>query len=228
MHRCADAALPQRHDGKCCAVKVYADRAGRAMNQVLGDVLVLGWLLVWIWAGKQLHDVIARLALPGEKAEAAGRHLEGSLNDAAKNVGDLPLAGDKLRKPLDEGAASGREFAEAAQSYQDAVADLAVLAGVLVAVAPIVLLLAVWLPRRIAWITAASATSRLLRDDAGAADLLALRALAARPLHELARSSRATTDLMDAWRARDADVVGQLARLELDSLGVRARTRPRR
>lgn len=204
-------------------MKLYADSAGRATNQVLGDALVLGWLLLWIWAGKQLHDVIMRLAVPGEKAESAARSLQNSLTDAGANIADVPLAGDDLRKPFDKAAASGREFAQAAQAYQDTVGDVALLAGVLVALGPIVIVLALWWPRRLRWISAASAATRLLGSDPGARDLLALRALAGRPLHELAASAPDTADLMQAWRSKDAQVVDQLARLELQELGLSPR-----
>ena len=82
------------------------------------------------------------------------------------NVGDVPFAGDALRAPFDEGSGAGRDLAEAAQSYQDAVADLALLAGVLIALAPIAIVLALWLPRRVSWIATASAAKRLLRGAA--------------------------------------------------------------
>lgn len=207
-------------------MKVYADRPARAGNQLLGDALVAGWVLLWLWAGKQLHDVISSLATPGEKAEAAGRKLQSSLGDAGRKVGDLPLAGDDLRKPFDQGAASGRELAEAAQSYQESVARLAVLAGILVALAPIALVLAIWLPRRLAWIDEASAVTHLLSSHVDAVDLLALRALAHRPLHELARASGQTAGLVEAWRSRDARTIDRLARLELDVLGISHSPRP--
>lgn len=204
-------------------MKLYADRPVRATNQVLGDLLVLGWIALWVWAGFRLHDLVQALAAPGEQAENAGRTLQRSLGDAAGNVGDVPFAGDALRGPFDEGSKAGRDLAEAAQSYQDAVAKLAVLAGVLIAVAPIVIVLALWLPRRLSWIASASAARRLLRSgDDRAEDLFALRALASRPLPELARTSRRTGDLMEGWRQRDPDVVATLARLELDELGLRA------
>lgn len=203
-------------------MKLYADHPARRTNQVLSDALVAGWVLLWIWAGKQLYDLIVALAVPGEKAEAAGRDLQGSLGEAGKNIGDIPLAGDQLRKPLDGAAAAGAELADAAQAYQDTVHDLALLAGLLIALGPILVVLSVWLPRRLAWIKDASAATRLLRSHPGARDLLALRALAARPLAELLGSSREPADLIAAWRSGDSEVVERLAAIELAALGLRA------
>jgi hypothetical protein len=201
-------------------MKLYADRPFRVTNQVLGDLLVLGWIALWVWAGFRLHDLVLGLAAPGEQAEKAGRTLEHSLGDAAGNVGDVPFAGDALRAPFDEGSGAGRDLAEAAQSYQDAVADLALLAGVLIALTPIAVVLALWLPRRIGWIAAASAAKRLMRGSDHVEDLFALRGLARQPLERLARAG-GSADLMDGWRARDPDTVRALARLELDELGLR-------
>ena len=206
-------------------MKLYADRPVRVTNQVLGDALVLGWTILWVWAGVQLHDLVLGLAAPGEQAENAGRRLESSLGDAASNVGDVPLAGDALRAPFDEGAGAGADLAAAAQSYQDAVADLAVLAGVLIAVAPIAIVLTLWLPGRIAWIVTATAARRLLRDGGEhAEDLFALRGLARQPLRRLGRAG-GSADLMEGWRGRDPVVVRALAQLELDELGLRPASR---
>lgn len=208
--------------GKAWDMKLYADRPVRTANQLLGDALVVGWVALWIWAGLRLHDLVLGLAAPGEQAEEAGRTLERSLGDAAQNVGDVPFAGDALRTPFDEGSGAGRDLAEAAQSYQDAVADLALLAGVLIAAAPIAIVLAIWLPRRINWVTTASAAQRLLRGGGESGeDLFALRGLARQPLHQLARAG-GSADLMTGWRNRDPDTVRALARLELDELGLRS------
>ena len=208
--------------GKAWDMKLYADRPVRASNQVLGDLLVVAWTALWVWAGFRLHDLVLGLAAPGEQAEKAGRTLQHSLGSAAGNVGDVPFAGDALRAPFDEGSGAGRDLAEAAQSYQDKVADLALLAGVLIAAAPIVIVLAIWLPRRISWVVTASAAQRLLRGggDSGE-DLFALRGLARQPLERLSRAGGSAV-LMDGWRARDPDTVRALARLELDELGLRA------
>ncbi|MDQ1641672.1 MAG: hypothetical protein QOJ90_1023 [Actinomycetota bacterium] len=202
-------------------MKLYADRPAHATNQALGDVLVLAWIALWAWLGHALHDLVLGLAVPGQKAEEAGRSLQHGLQDAGSSLGDVPFAGDKLREPFDRAAASGGDLADAAQSYQDAVGRLAVLAGILLAVAPIIVVLGLWLPRRVAWVLAASAASRLMKTETGADDLFALRALAARPLPELARTSRRVGGLVEGWRARDPEVVQTLAQLELDDLGLR-------
>lgn len=201
-------------------MKMYAERPWHATNQLLGDLLVLAWVIFWVWLATRVQDNVGDLAGPGRDAEDAGDNLARSLHSAASRVDDIPLAGDRLRSPFDEGAGAGRDFAAAAQSYQDAVADLARLTGIAVAIIPVVILLAIWLPRRIRWIIAASAAKRLLRssaDDGRALDLFALRALVNQPLAKL---SRITQDPALAWREQDPVALESLAELELAQLGL--------
>ncbi len=201
-------------------MKVYAERPHRATGQLSGDLLVLLWVLFWVYAGTRVHERVSALAEPGREAEQAGRDLQRGLSDAAGSVDDVPVAGDALREPFDQGAGAGRGLADAARDYQEAVADLALLATVLTAAVPIVLVLARWLPRRIAWAREASAAARLLRSDGPAAlDLFALRALAQQPLPQLAGVA---PDPAAGWRAQDPAVTRDLARLELHRLGLRA------
>ena len=87
-----------------------------------------------------------------------------------------------------------------------------------VALIPILVLLWLYLPQRIAFVRRATAGQRFL--DAGAdLDLFALRAMAHQPLHVLARVD---PDPAGAWRRGEPEVIGQLARLELRSVGLRA------
>jgi hypothetical protein len=201
-------------------MKLYAERPWHATNQLLGDLLMLGWVIFWVWLATKVHDKVGDLAGPGRDAENAGDSLARSLRSAADRADDIPLAGDKLRAPFDEGAGAGQDFAAAAQSYQDAVAELAKFTAIAVAIIPVVMLLALWLPRRIRWIIAASAARRLLRSSAGddrALDLFALRALVNQPLSKL---SRITEDPAHAWRTQDPAALESLADLELAQLGL--------
>jgi hypothetical protein len=199
-------------------MKLYADRPTRLLGQLLGDLVVVILVYLAVRLGRGTHEKVAALAAPGRDAEDAARSTAGSMRDAAGNVDGAPLVGDAVAKPFTALAATSRQLAESAQAYQDSVERLAVLTGILVAAVPIVLLLAIWLPRRVAWVVEASAASRLVRRAPGAADLLAVRALARQPLRELARLE---PSVVQGWRAGDPAATAALARLELDELGLR-------
>lgn len=198
-------------------MKLYADRPVRLANQVLGDLLVLVLVFLAVRLGRAAHGRVADLAGPGRDAENVARSLDGRMRDTAGTVQDAPLVGGTLAKPFRLLATTSRDLASTAQAYQDAVERLAVLTGVLVALVPILLLLAVWLPRRISWVVEASAASRLLRGSAAGADLLAVRALARQPLQRLAALG---PDVVAGWKAGDPEATDRLARLELDELGL--------
>lgn len=207
-------------------MKLYADRPGRRLGQVLGDLLVL--LGVW-WAvrlGRGTQERVAALAEPARDAEGAARDLGGTLRGAAGEVADTPVVGGAVARPFRELAAASRNLADAAQAYQDTVADVALFAGILVAAVPVLLLLVVWAPRRLGWVVEASAATRLRRRLGVQADeLLAVRAVARAPIRRLARVDPA---VLSGWRAGDPEATRRLARLELDDLGLRAGPGPAR
>ena len=201
-------------------MKLYADRPVRLLNQLLGDVLVVVLVYLGIRLGRRAHEAVAALAEPGRDAESAARSLDGTLRGTARDVDDAPLVGGTLAKPFRALASTSRDLAVSAQSYQDTVAQVALLTGVVVAAVPILLLLALWLPRRLAWVVEASAAHRLMRAGPAAAELLAVRALARQPLRRLARLG---PDVVTGWRSGDPAATDRLARLELDELGLTAR-----
>jgi len=202
-------------------MKLYADRPLRLLNQLLGDVLVVIAVYLSVRLGQATTDRVAALAGPGREAESAARDVDGRMRDAAGGVADAPFVGGTLAKPFKALAAASRDLAATAQDYQDTVADLARLTGILVAGVPILLLLLLWLPRRASWIVEASAAHRLLRTGPAGADLLAVRALARQPLRRLAKLDPA---VVRGWKADDPAATAELARLELDELGLTPRT----
>lgn len=199
-------------------MKLYADRPRRLASQVLGDALVAVVVYVCVRAGFGAHDRVAALAGPGREAEAAARDVQGRMRGAAGDVNDAPLVGGTLAKPFRALASSSGDLAASAQSYQDRVADVALLIGVMVAAVPVVLLLALWLPRRVAWVLEASAAHRLLQAGPGAVELLAARAVARQPLRRL---SRLAPETVAGWRAGRPAATAELADLELAALGLR-------
>jgi len=201
-------------------MKLYADRPGRLLAQLLGDVLVVVAVYWALRLGRGAHEKVGALAVPGREAEEAATDLDGQLRSAANDVGDAPLVGDTLSRPFRALASTSRDLAGTARSYQDTVADVALLAGVMVALVPIVFVLAIWLPRRLSWVIEASAAKRLMRAGPAATELLAVRALAKQPLQRLARLG---PEVVTGWKAGDAAATAALASLELDELGLRQR-----
>ena len=78
-----------------------------------------------------------------------------------------------------------------------------------------------WLVLRVRFFRRKRTVSELATTPAGA-QLLALRALANRPLHQL---TAVTTDPVGAWRAADPRAIHGLAAIELRSAGIAVKTR---
>jgi hypothetical protein len=194
-------------------MKLYAETPVRRARQVAGDLFVLLWIAGWTRVGVFVHDLVEKLAGPGESVEDAGRSFAGSVGRLGRNADDLPLVGDRLRSGFETVADGGRALQRAGQAQQDAVHTLAFWLGLLLALLPILWLVGRYVPGRVAWIREATAASRL-RVAPG---LFALRALAHRPLTELARVSA------DPVADYHAGKFEGLARLELEALGLRWR-----
>ena len=197
-------------------MKLYAETAGLRARQLLGDLATLAWTAAWVAAGLTLYRLVERLAVPGARVEQAGSDFAGDVAEIQQRIGRVPVVGDQLQGPFGRLAGTGRTLAEAGATQQEVVHQLALWLGVVVAAVPVVTLLLVWLPRRVAWAREAGAASRLRMDGADL-ELFAIRAVANRPLRELRRVS---ADPAGALRAGEHQV---LADLELRALGLRAR-----
>lgn len=194
-----------------------ADPVRRAL-QLVGDLALLVWVVLWVWLARTVHDATAELAAPGRSIEESGAGMAEQLRGAGEAVADAPLIGDQLRAPLDGAGGAADQLSRAGTAQVEAVDTLAFWLGLTVALVPTLLALAFYLPARIRFVRRASAGQRFL-DSADDLDLFALRAMAHQPLHRLAAIS---PDPAGAWRAGDPDVVRRLAALELRDVGLRA------
>ncbi|MFC0506821.1 hypothetical protein [Micromonospora costi] len=198
-------------------MKIYADRFPTAARQFLTDLLVVAWVYGAIRAAMWLHDLVQKLAVPGQKLEGAGGGLADNLADAGGKVGRVPLVGDELTAPFERAAGAARALAEAGRDQQELVDQLAVALAVAVLIFPLGLVLVGWLPLRVRWMRRAGSAAKLSAAPAGR-DLLALRALATQPLGRLTRIG---PDVAESWRRGDDATVDALAALELRRLGLR-------
>ena len=196
---------------------MYADRLPTAIRQLLTDIAVVIWVYAWIRAGLWVHDLVLRLAAPGRRLQDSGTGMADNLADAGGRVGRVPLVGDDLTAPFNSAAEAANSIAEAGRQQQEVVDNLALTMALLIIAVPLALVLFLWLPKRLRWMRRAAVAAQVRNEPAGQ-DLLALRALASRPLNELAKLG---PDIAQSWRNGDAAAVQALAALELKDLGLR-------
>ena len=195
----------------------YASRPARRASQLLGDLGVAAWTIVWAVLGIVTDAAVSRLAGPARDAASTAEDLSGNFSDAAGSAAQVPGLGDQLRRPFDAASESLVTLVDAADRQVATIERLATLLGWLVFLIPVTVVLALWLPRRIRFRRQSRAAQAFL-DSTADLDLFALRALASQPLPVLARIS---PDPVAAWRSGDRTVINALAEVELARNGLR-------
>lgn len=198
-------------------LRPYASAPARRNRQLVVDVLAVLLLVGLGWLALKVHTSLDQLATPGDRLASAGAGLQENLASAAEAAGGVPFAGDQLKAAIDQASQAAAEVEDAGRRQADGARTAADWVGWAVFVLPALSLLLVWLPRRWAYARRAGQTVRIAASVEGA-DLLALRALTTQPLRRLHTVSASPAE---EWRRGDAGTIAMLARLELDSLGLR-------
>ena len=197
----------------------YATTPARLLRQVISDLVVIVWSAVWIGVGLAVHTAVSTIAEVGRQVQGGATGVAGNLNSAGDNADDFPLVGDSLAKPLRAASEAALDIAGAGQNLDTTATWLAVVLALAVAAPPILFIAMPWLFLRIRFFRRKWTAITLASTPAGE-QLLALRALANRPLARLAEVS---IDPVGAWRRDDAIAVRGLANLELRSAGIARR-----
>ena len=194
----------------------YATTPARLTAQLVSDLLIAAWITGWVLVGLAVHHAIATFATVGTQVQSGATGISENLNSAGDNADRLPLVGDAVATPLRAASAAALDLAGAGQSLNSTATWLAVVLAIAVAAPPILAVGMPWLFLRIRFFRRKWTVISLAQTPAGE-QLLALRALANRPLRKLTEVS---TDPVGAWRREDPDAVRGLAALELRSAGV--------
>lgn len=203
-------------------MKLYADLPARRTRQILWDLIGLLLIVFWIWLGNTVYHGINQLGAVGEQMESIGSSMSQNLTEMGDTLGSVPLIGDGIRAPFDAASDGALKIEQAGADQQEFVNNLAWIVAIGLVIAPIIATLAVWLIPRAAFVVSATRV-RKLAATAGGDDLLALRALARRPLTEL---SSVGPDVAQGWRRGDPDVIARLAALEKRAAGLVPRATP--
>jgi hypothetical protein len=194
----------------------YATTPGRLLLQLLSDVAVAAWTALWVVIAIAVHAAVSTIAEFGRQVEEGANGVGGNLDSAGHGASKVPWIGDELSKPLTAAGRAAHDIAGAGHHLGTTVSWLAVLLALAVAAPPILAIAMPWLVLRVRFFLRKWTAIGLTATPAGE-QLLALRALANRPLRRLAAVD---PDPVGAWRRMDAVAIRGLAALELHAAGI--------
>lgn len=194
----------------------YATTPGRLIAQLFSDLLVGTWIVLWVLVGLAVHHAVTTIAQVGIQVRDGATGIADNLGSAGQSADRIPLVGDTVAKPLRAASEAALDLAGAGQSLNSTSLWLAVLLAIAVSAPPILAVGMPWLFLRVRFFRRKWTVIALAQTPAGE-QLLALRALANRPLRRL---TEVNADPVGAWRRQDPLTVRGLAALELRSAGV--------
>jgi hypothetical protein len=169
-------------------MRLYPELRGPRTRALVADVIAIALLLIFAWAGFEVHGAVDRLAVLGEGVQASGGVIEDGFDSAADAVDGTPVVGDELADGLrSAGEGSGGEVVELGEQGEEGAHDLALVLGFVTFGLPALLVLVVWLPGRIGQVRQLHAASQVLGDQEGSERrrLLAMRAAFSLPYGQL-------------------------------------------
>jgi hypothetical protein len=194
----------------------YATTPARLLAQLISDIVVFVWTAVWVLVAIAVYDAVSTIARVGRQVETGATGVAGNLSSAGDRTDDVPLVGDALTAPLRAASEGALDIAGAGHNLDTTASWLAWVLALAVAAPPILFVAMPWLFLRLRFFRRKWTALALAATPAGE-QLLALRALANRPLAKLAGIS---ADPVGAWRREDEAAIHGLAALELRAAGV--------
>jgi hypothetical protein len=199
----------------------YATTPGRLLAQLFSDVAVVVWTFAWVLVGLAVHNAVSTIAGVGRQLDHGASGVAGNLKSAGHSADRIPLVGDTVSKPLTAASKAALDIAGAGHNLDTTATWLAVVLALAVAAPPALAVVVPWLVLRLRFFRRKWTVTALAATPAGE-QLLALRALANRPLRRLTAVS---ADPVGAWRREDPAAIHGLAGIELRSAGIALRAR---
>lgn len=192
--------------------------ADRRRIRVL-DALAVAWVLLWVALGWLVFHYVNGLASLSDTVVLAGRAVD-STASALSALSQLPFVGGRVNGLVESAHRAAASAVVNGRASRHDVHELAVLLWIAVAVAPTVPLLVLYGLLRRGWRQDAASMRALAAgfdDDDALRRFLARRALEHMPYRQLRRISE------NPWRDVEEGRTEELARAELERIGLRRR-----
>jgi len=181
------------------------------------DVMLVVWLLLWCAIGYTVGRTVNGLSGLSDGVIGAGQGVSDAAG-ALTDLTDVPLVGGSVEAIADRIDALGQGTVQKGEASKDLIFNLSLLLGLLIALAPSVPPIAVWLVIRTPLARDRRRVGRSL--DANERGLEGYLALRAATRYSYARISSVTTD---PWGDLQAGRHDALASMELGRLGLTRR-----
>jgi len=183
-------------------IKFYPDLPVPRLGYILADTLALLWVAACVWLGVHVYDAVMLLAVIANGIVATGQQLGVGLSNVQGSVAGLPVVGSGLHDAL--GSLSGIPGSIIAQGQADldAIQRLALVLGVSIGGAPLVVMLLRFIPWRIAKTRGFRNLDHLLRQPGARAVSTTMQVLAGRAIYTLPYDEllRYSPDPIAEWR----------------------------
>lgn len=203
-------------------VALYARPGSTMVRQIVTDALVASWLVAWFLVARALFGLVNALAGPAQRTADTARAMSEQMDSAGQEIAAIPAVGERLATPLESISVGLNSIVTQAGEQVTSIHQIAWAVGAVTFALPALLVLWLWLPRRLAFMRNARATRAFVDADADL-QLFALRAMAHLPMDELAGIS---PDPVGQWRSGNREVIRELADRELRRSGLGGLTRP--
>ena len=184
-------------------MRFYPGTPQRFANRVVSDVLVVLAIVLLALLGLKVRDTVNSLVVVPQGVRETGSAVQSGFHDAGDAVGDVPIVGGELSDAFESaGEGSGGRVESLGQEGVDSIHRLADLLGLLVFALPAAMVLAWYLPPRLALVRRLTAASQVLNDQASPERrrLIAMRAAFALPYETLLRHTRDPLGDLEAER----------------------------
>ena len=181
------------------------------------DIVLLLWLLLWCLIGYTLGRTVNELSGLSDGVIGAGEGVSDAAG-ALEGFADVPLIGGGIGEIAERIDAIGQGTVQKGEASKDAIFNISLLIGLVIALGPTLPLIAVWLVIRAPLARERRAIGRALdANDTELEGFLALRAATRFPYTRIARVTN------DPWGDLRSGRHAALASLELRRMGLTRR-----